>query len=128
MKLIYIAITLLISFAANATQIEISGDDAVQTQGRYSYNFGTVWVNSRVVATFNMRNTGNMPLTYKDAIIYGGDFSATHSCDRVVLPNETCSFSIYYWPMFEGMSSGQFILNFVEDEIVFDLWGQSRRM
>ena len=127
MKLIYIAIGLLMTLSVNAGQIEITSQSPVQLEGRHSLNFGTVWVNSRVVQYFNLRNTGTTPLNYRGAYIYGGDFSADQSCVRGLLPNETCSFSIAYWPMFEGMSSGRFVLSFIEDDVDFDLWGQARR-
>lgn len=131
MKMIFAAISLFLAMNVNAAQIEIKvkgGNSELQTEGRYSYNFGTVWLNSRAVASFNLRNTGSTPLTYSRAYIYGGDYSANHSCERGILPNETCTFSIYYWPVFEGMSSGQFVLSFIEEDVVFDLWGQARRM
>ena len=129
MKLFFAILAFSLAVQVNAAQIElkVNADSAVQNQGRYSHNFGTVWVNSRAVANFTLRNTGNIPLTFDRAYIYGADFSANHSCDRGVRPNEVCTFSIYYWPMFEGMASGQFVLSFLEDDIVFDLWGQARR-
>lgn len=129
MKLFFVVMSLLFVTQINAAQIELNVNDksAVQSQARYSYNFGTVWVNSRAVANYTLRNTGTTPLTFNRAYIYGADFSANHSCERGILPNEICYFSIYYWPMFEGMASGQFVLNFFEEDVVVDLWGQARR-
>ena len=129
MKLFFGIIALFLAAQVDAAQIELNVNhaSAVQSQSHYSHNFGTVWVNSRVVANYTIRNTGTTPLTFNRAYIYGADFSANHSCDRVVKPNEICNFSIYFWPMFEGMSSGRFVLSFIEDEIVIDLWGQARR-
>lgn len=129
MKLFFGIIALFLAAQVNAAQIElkVNDDSALQSQGRYSHNFGTVWVNSRVMANYTLRNTGTTPLTFDRAFIYGADFSANHSCERGIMPNEICSFSIYYWPMFEGMSSGRFVVSFIEDDIVFDLWGQARR-
>lgn len=129
MKLFIAAMSLLFVTQVNAAQIElkIRDNSAIETQSRYSYNFGTVWVNSRAVANYTLRNTGTTPLNYRSAYIYGADFSANHSCERGIFPNEVCSFSIYYWPMFEGMASGQFVLSFFEEDVVIDLWGQARR-
>ncbi len=127
MKIIFAAFCLFLAVNVNASQIELKSTGEVQSQSRYSYNFGTVWVNSRAVASFNLKNNGTTPLTFSRAFIYGGDYSADHSCEHGLMPNEVCSFSIYYWPMFEGMSSGQFVLRFVEEDVVFDLWGQARR-
>lgn len=129
MKLFFSIVSALFVFNVNASQVEIRQvAGALQsTESHYSHNFGIVWVNSRVVASYNLRNTGVTPLSFGRAYVYGGEFSAHHSCDRIVLPNEICTFSIYYWPMFEGISSGRFILSFIEDEVIFDLWGQARR-
>ncbi len=129
MKLFYMFICLFLAAQVNAAQIElkVNADSAVQSQGRYSHNFGTVWVNSRVMASYTLRNTGTTPLTFSRAYIYGADFSANHACERGIMPNEICNFSIYYWPVFEGMSSGRFVLSFIEEDIVFDLWGQAHR-
>src|SRR3989344_2873549 len=130
MKLIYAAIVLVLAFSVNATQVEIKGvASGVQAEGRYSYDFGLVWVNTRTIRSFNLKNTGTAPLTFKEAYIYGGAFSANHSCAKGLMPNESCTFSIAYWPAFEGTSMGRFVLSFVEDDdTVFDLWGQARRM
>lgn len=131
MKLIYAAIVLVLAFSANATQVEIkdvSSAAQVQAQDRYSYDFGMVWVNTRTIRSFNLKNTGTTPMTFKEAVIYGGAFAANHSCTKGLLPNETCTFSIAFWPAFEGMYSGHFVLSFVEEDIVFNLWGQARRM
>lgn len=129
MKLFLAVFCLFLAMNVNASQIQVSSnnENALEGVSRYSHNFGMVWVNSRVGAAFTLRNTGVTPLTFSRAYIYGGDYAANHSCERVLMPNETCSFTLYYWPMFEGMSSGQFVLSFFEEDIVFDLWGQARR-
>ena len=78
MKLFFVVMSLLFVTQINAAQIELNVNDksAVQSQARYSYNFGTVWVNSRAVANYTLRNTGTTPLTFNRAYIYGADFSA----------------------------------------------------
>jgi hypothetical protein len=86
-----------------------------------------VFVGSRVNVRYTLTNTGNTPLTFKDAYIYGADFDADHACRNGLLPNESCNFSISYWPRFEGLSSGSFVLNFNEDQVTFDLWGRGVR-
>ncbi|MBY0553960.1 choice-of-anchor D domain-containing protein [bacterium] len=129
MKLIALVMATFIGLSVQAAQVEITSNaDSVKAQGFHSYNFGTVWTNTRSEVRFTLRNTGTTPLTYKEAYIYGADFSARHSCVNGLQPNETCTFSIAYWPMFEGMASGRFVLNFQEDQVVVDLWGQARRM
>lgn len=128
MKLIFLAVALLFSFSVNANSIQVSGANSNLTEGYNSYNFGTVWVNSRASAAFTLKNTGTTPLTFKEAYIYGANFSADHSCTKGLQPNEVCNFTMYYWPMFEGMDSGRFVLSFVEEDVVFDLWGRAQRM
>jgi hypothetical protein len=129
MKYFLMVIGFVFAIGAQAGQASISLEGkALDTEGFHSYNFGTVWTNSRNFVRFTVTNTGTTPLTYRNAVIYGADFRAQHSCVNGLLPKERCSFEIEYWPMFEGNSSGRFILNFVEDEVVVDLWGQARRM
>ena len=129
MKYFLMVIGVVFALGAQAGQVSVSQEGkTVGTEGYHSYNFGTQWTHSRSFVRFTVTNTGTTPLTYRNAIIYGADFRASHSCVNGLLPNERCSFEVEYWPMFEGQSSGRFILNFVEDEIVVDLWGQARRM
>lgn len=119
----------MLTEATHAGQASVSIEGkALDAEGFQSYNFGTVWTQSRSFVRFKVTNSGTTPLTYRDAVIYGADYGARHSCVNGLLPNEKCSFEIEFWPMFEGYSSGRFILNFHEDEIVVDLWGQARRM
>ena len=128
MKFMVILLGLVLAFTANAaTQLEVvRADGFAATEDFLSYNFGTVFVNSRNSVRYNVRNTGVTPLTFQGAMIYGADFSGVHSCRNGLLPNEVCQFEVSYWPMFAGMSSGRFVLQFVEDEIVLDLWGNAR--
>ena len=127
----------LIAFAAQANQaIEInvsSGQVQTETQqrtvDRYSHHFGRVWVNSSQYASYRLTNTGTTPLTFLSATISGMDYSASHSCTDILMPNETCYFDIRFSPFFQGFSSGRFILSFVEDlDIVVDLWGEGYRL
>lgn len=128
MKFISYFLGLFIAVSVQASQLEISRDSEFSANARYSYNFGTVWVNQRSTVSYTLKNTGTTPLTFEDAYIYGSDFSARHSCNKIVMPNDKCGFEISYWPLFEGFDSGQFVLSFTEDRIIVDLWGQARRM
>ena len=123
---------LLIAFSAQAH----AGQLAVQVQNNLSamedylfYDFGTVFVNSRSAVRYTVTNTGVTPLTFSDAYVYGSDYRADHSCFGVLAPGARCEFEIVFWPFFEGISSGRFVLNFVEnDNITVDLRGMARRM
>lgn len=130
MKFIYIIALCLFGLNVSAAQLEVTSvaaGNTIQGQGYYSVDFGTVLVNMRTVSRFNLKNTGNVPLTFKEAYIYGNDFTGSHACRNGLLPNETCSFTLAYWPMFEGTSTGRFVLSFNEDNVVFDLWGRAVR-
>jgi hypothetical protein len=74
------------AYAGQAT-VSIEGK-ALDAEDYHSYNFGTVWTHSRSFARFTVTNTGVTPLTYRDAIIYGADYRARHSCVNGLLPNE----------------------------------------
>ena len=130
MKILVILAGLIFSSVSFAGQASVeTGGQEVQGEQYLSYNFGTVWTHTRQIVRFNVTNTGETPLTFKSAVIYGADFGAAHSCKNGLQPKEKCFFEIEYWPMFEGTSSGRFILTFVEnDQIVVDLWGTARKM
>ena len=137
MKMFLLLITsTLISFSALAQTIEIQVSEGaaakLQMQDRkvdyYSYNFGRVWLNSSQYASYKLTNTGSTPLTFLQATVSGIDYSASHSCNGTLLPNQVCRFDIRYSPFFAGFSSGRFVLSFVEDlDLVVDLWGEGYR-
>ena len=77
MKFIYFVVSLFIGVAGYANSIEINAEAPLQNQLYQSYNFGMVWVNSRVSVTYNLRNTGTTPLTYKEAVIKINDNNFT---------------------------------------------------
>ena len=127
MKSIILAIGMIFSVVAGAAQaqtIEVSAFS--QTEDYISHNFGTVPVHTRSLVRYNLRNTGSTPLTFRSSYVYGPDFSAVHSCRNGLLPGERCQFEVSYWPVFAGMSSGRFVLEFNEDDVVLDLWGNAR--
>jgi hypothetical protein len=123
---IIFALFSLNSFASHLT-IETSGSSA-KLEDYVFYDFGTVFVNSRSVIRYTVTNNGVVPLTFSNAYVYGSDFSAVNSCTGILLPAAQCQFEISYWPLFEGISSGRFVLNFVEnDNITLDVRGMARR-
>lgn len=139
MKIISIIAGLLLSVSAFATQIQVQQvntnvktssvavDKQPQTQSYYRIDFGNLFVGQRTVSNFTLTNTGTTPLTFRDAYVSGFDFDANHSCTAGLQPGEKCYFSIAYWPRFEGMSSGRFVLSFNEEDLIFDLWGRATR-
>lgn len=128
MKFILAALALFVSFSATASQLEVIREDGpVKTEGYYRVDFGTTFVHHRIVQRFTLRNTGTVPLTFRDAYVSGSDFAAYHGCRNGLLPNETCPFEIEFRPFFEGFAYGRFELNFAEDQILFDLYGRAQR-
>lgn len=126
MKSIILALGMMFSVVAGAAQPESIEISAFSPKEFLSYNFGTVPVHSRSVVRYNLRNTGATPLTFRSSYVFGADFSAVHSCRNGLLPGERCQFEVAYWPVFAGMASGRFTLEFNEDDIVLDLWGNAR--
>ncbi|MGZ3689939.1 MAG: choice-of-anchor D domain-containing protein [Pseudobdellovibrio sp.] len=128
MKFFMLILGFLVSTAAMASNsIEIKAN-APGIEDYSSYDFGTVFVNTQSTVRFTVTNTGTTPLTFKDAYIMGSDFRAAHNCDKGLQPKERCEFDIQFWPMFEGITSGRFLLDFNEDQVRVDLWGRAQRM
>ena len=126
MKIFLSLVLSFISFMSFAEiSVELNSNKSVEY---HSYNFGTVPVNSRTPISYKVTNTGESALTFHSATISGMGFDAYHTCKKGLQPKEVCTFTIYYWPSFEGMSSGRFRINFdPESDIVVDLWGNATR-
>ena len=130
------ALSLVACFTMSAQAVETfqlqanSNSEVVQPLATqyHSYYFGINWIHFRQVVRFNVQNTGTEPLTGARATISGHGYNAVHSCTGVVMPGQRCWFEISYWPLFEGVHYGRFILSFVENSnIVVDVWGEARR-
>ncbi len=94
----------------------------------FSYNFGSVMVNSLRTVRYTVTNTGETFMPFKESYISGGSsFGARHSCKAGLAPHAKCSFTIEFWPAFEGPHGGRFVLNMPPDQIIVDLWGQATR-
>ena len=117
------------AFASIELQIQTAVSASTERQiERYSYNFGRVPLYSSQYARYKLTNTGTTPLTFQQARIGGSGYSADHTCTSILQPQEVCQFTIRYNPVFDGLSSGRFILSFVENlDIVVDLWGEGYR-
>ncbi len=96
---------------------------------RHRYFFGSVILMQTYSVRYTVTNTGTTPISFKSARISGFEYNAYHTCQRILLPTEKCSFRIDYRPMFEGVSSGMFQLLFHEDTgIQVDVLGQGIRI
>lgn len=98
----------------------------------HSYNFGVVFVNTMSTVRYIITNTGDQPLKFNSANIYGIYYRGSHSCTQGLNPGQKCDFQIQYWPAAEGLHSGDFKLNFLMsdnslDTIQVQLWGQARQ-
>jgi len=125
-----IGLTLTANFSfAQPGSLDIAVDSqGYSAQGRQYYNFGIVWLNTRQAVRYTVTNTGDQPLVFKQARISGSAFDAYHNCSKGLQPQEKCSFTVTFWPAFEGLYSGTFVLSFTEDRVIVDLWGEGRRM
>lgn len=101
--------------------------DSVQAADYGSHWFGRVMVQTRSIARFTITNTGDQPLNYVSANIWGMFFDAYHNCNVVLMPGQRCRFDIVYWPSFEGHHSGDFVLRFQEDSVQIRVWGEAVR-
>jgi hypothetical protein len=128
MKILIAFITLLGIQTANA-QLSITpehiGQNEVQTLDYSSYYFGRVLTNSYNRVLYTVTNTGDEPLDFQSASIWGMYFDARHSCAKGLQPKEKCRFEITYWPAFRGYHSGEFELAFKQDSIIVHVWGDA---
>lgn len=115
------------SVSVASTLASIASSESVQFApwGRTSYYFGRVLVNSYNSVRYDVTNTGDQPLSFVDAVIYGIYFDARHNCNRTLEPGQKCRFDITYWPSFQGYHSGEFILRFDKDFISVNLLGDA---
>lgn len=124
-KIFFAALIAFSGMALASLSIELNQDKSVEY---HSYNFGTVKIGFRMPITYKVTNTGDTALTFHSATISGIGYDAYHSCKNGLQPKEVCSFTINYWPSFEGFHSGRFRLNFdPESDIVVDLMGNAVR-
>lgn len=124
-----IATLLLATIATASPQIDIQVQAPLQSDtdnafnqraiDRYHHYFGRVLLHSSAHATYRLTNTGTTPLTFQTASISGIGYSASHNCTGLLMPHQTCEFSMRFRPTMEGFRSGRFILSFVEN---LDIW------
>jgi hypothetical protein len=111
-------------------QIQLKAHQNYETlNGRYFYNFGQVPLNSFRTVSYMVTNKGTENLQFSNAVIWGSNFDAFHTCSGGLRPNEQCRFEIRYRPFIRGIHSGQFNIRFqdanlVTDTISVDLWGE----
>lgn len=80
--------------------------------GRFDY--GTVWVGSMNTAFFNLTNTSNQFLRFSNSYTFGIGFNDYHNCYGGLMPYQTCTVRVQYWPNFAGFHSGQTNLSFYD--------------
>ncbi|MCB0383804.1 MAG: hypothetical protein KDD43_00320 [Bdellovibrionales bacterium] len=129
MRPIIVALALIIiSPLSHADEQVFVGNNQVSEVDYHSYYFGRVPVNQMSTTRFVVTNTGDSGLTFESAYISGVGYSAWHTCENGLRPQEKCSFEIRYWPPFTGIHSGRFQLNFAEESsVVIDLMGEGYR-
>lgn len=126
-----LVISLCVQSAVASTNLSVAlntadnSPSAINSLDYGSYYFGRVLVNSRSVASFTVTNTGDEPLEFDRAVVWGMFFSAYHNCNRILQPKERCRFDIDYWPAFAGYHSGEFQLDFKQDSVNVRVWGDA---
>lgn len=111
--------------AANIQITPVTSEESVTTQDYGSHYFGRVMTHTRAIARFTITNTGDEPLDFVNANIWGMFFDAYHNCMGTLLPQHRCRFDITYWPSFEGHHTGDFVMNFKQDAVQIHVWGQA---
>ena len=108
------------------SQIHLTQENAVEY---HSYYFGNVRVGSSNPVAYKVTNDGTSDLVFQKATIQGMFYTAYHNCNKTLAPKATCSFTVYYSPLFEGYHYGAFRLVFDQgNEIHLDLtgWAQNQ--
>ncbi len=106
-------------------QIEVTEEKNAQQQ--YNYNFGVIPVNARARHNVRINNTGNRPLYFRDAAMYGQGFGAGHNCWGVLNPRQACLVTLDFIPYWEGYHNAQFAIYFDQAQIFFNMSGFARR-
>lgn len=85
-----------------------------QGQDQYlSYNFGSVFENSRTSVDFTLTANGPEPTEVKKIWISGPMYDATSNCPEILPVGKKCVTRVYYWPLNQGPHWGDltFVLN-----------------
>lgn len=132
MKTLLIACSLFFSVYAIAQEnvLEISSSEASYNKSvvRRSHSYGIVAVNTTSTMTYNVTNTGTIPLYFQRASLAGREFYVHHNCAGSLNPGQKCYFRISYAPMMTGYHAGQFVLPYDQDSaIIINLSGQAVR-
>lgn len=120
-----LCVNVLANAAASLQVTPVTSQEQVQPMDYGSHWFGRVMTHTRNVARYTVTNRGDEQLDYVGANIWGMFFDAYHNCNRVLLPKEQCRFDIVYWPSFEGHHTGDFILDFKQDSVRIQVWGEA---
>ncbi len=135
MKNFILSLALLLAPALASADVEVmavNGSLVAQEQAAdfeithneyYRYNFGHVWLNNRVSAEFIVTARGPANSIIRGMRISGSMYDAYSNCPRVLVPGQSCSVFVYFWPRFEGSHWGRLDLAFADKTIVIDLYG-----
>lgn len=67
----------------------------------YNYNFGSVFVNSRMYADFSL-TAGERPVVLDGISIRGMMYDASSNCPKVLPPRGVCWTRVFFWPRMQG--------------------------
>ena len=90
----------------------------------YLANFGQTRIMSGSDLYYDITNTGPETLVLKNFEIAGTEFNADTDCDAGPLAvKKHCTLHIQFVPQMEGLQTGELLLGFDHDKMVFDLQG-----
>lgn len=114
--------------AGESVTLEVTPTEGAQIEGQriYHYNFGHVYVGERRRADFFL-SAGAFPLRVRGMSVWGPYYNASTNCPNVLLPRQTCTIRVHYWPGSPGIHHGQLNVFAGNDRLRVRLHGAAHR-
>ena len=126
-------VTLILSLSFSLTvpaknnaplELSVSADSlSNRSTERWTYNFGSVLINTSRFADFYLKNIGSTPLKIRGIYLSGGAFWAQSNCPEFLQPNHRCITRVEFRPWSEGSFYGRLRYVLVNKVIYIDLYG-----
>lgn len=101
---------------------------ALHTQAQdqyYNYSFGSIFQNSRAFADFTLTANGPDATVIRRILIRGFAYDATSNCPEVLMPGQTCTTRVFYWPTTQGPHWGELSFALNDSNIYIRLFGNT---
>jgi len=92
----------------------------------YSFNFGYVTLGFQMYADFTLTANG-APVDVEQITIAGMMYRASTNCPAVLMPGQTCTTRVIFWPRDLGPQWGRLVFDVKTHYIVVDLVGYGTR-